>query len=287
MVVEPPFPSSPLSAKHFLQDMNKSMGNAVEFNININVNVSVMQCAMCSFWLHVLHGWCQNEAAEKYMKPAAHGVCAIFVVQQQLLLRQQKPKLQMGFYCCCCCFSTSFFAIQFINMENGFGNWSVKCALLIRRTGRTSSHPNGETISDLGHFIMPFTCLHTHTCAPSAYYINYTLRIRHVGGFFFRKFMQAKSKIRWQINYAQNSWPLCWVRSVNWLQTRCRTKTKEQIAAGSNSSEYNINFSYSSSSELHVNSCNWQGNGSLITKSSPKNIFSHSSAGKSCARLIC
>lgn len=159
-------PSSHLSTKHFLQDMNKSMGNAVEFNININVNVSVMQCAMCSFWLHVLHGWCQNEAAEKYMKPAEHGVCAIFVVQQQLLLlRQQKPKLQMGFYCCCCCFSTSFFAIQFINMDNGFGNWSVKCALLIRRTGRTSSHPNGETISDLGHFIMPFTCLHTHTCA--------------------------------------------------------------------------------------------------------------------------
>lgn len=64
--------------------------------------------------------------------------------------------------------------------------------------------------------------------------------------------MQAKSKIRWQINYAQNSWLLCWVRSVNWLQTRCRTKTKEQIAAGSNSSEYNINFSYSSSSELRA-----------------------------------
>lgn len=66
--------------------------------------------------------------------------------------------------------------------------------------------------------------------------------------------MQAKSKIRWQINYAQNSWPLCWVRSVNWLQTRCRTKTKEQIVVVGNStaagSSSNINFSYSSSSSF-------------------------------------
>lgn len=114
-----------------------------------------------------------------------------------------------------------------------------------------------RTLSDLGHFIMPFTCLHTHTCAEC---VLHKLHITHTPrrGFFSRKFMQAKSKIRWQINYAQNSWPLCWVRSVNWLQTRCRTKTKEQIvvvgnstAAGSSSSsssEFNINFSYSSSS---------------------------------------
>lgn len=160
------------------------------------------------------------------MKPAAHGVSAIFVVQQQLL-RQQEPKLQMGFYCCCCCcFSTSFFAIQFINMENGFGNWSVKCALLIRRTGRTASHANG-LLSDLGHFIMPFTCLHTHTCAEC---VLHKLHITHTPrSWFFRKFMQAKSKIRWQINYAQNSWPLCWVRSVNWLQTRCHKKQRTRL----------------------------------------------------------
>lgn len=160
-----------------------------------------------TFWSHVFHDWCQTEAAEKYMNPAAHGVCAIFVVHQQLpllLRRQQKPKLKMFFY-----FSTSFFAIQFINMENGFGNWSVKCALLIRRIGRTAHTllpapwlPMG---SDLGHFIMPFTCAHTCAkCVLHKLHITHTPRSRRL-----RKFIQAKSKFRWQINYAQNSWPLC------------------------------------------------------------------------------
>lgn len=147
--------------------------------------------------------------------------------------------------------------------------------------------------SDLGHFIMPFTC--AHTCAKCVLHklhiTHYASRIRHVGR--LRKFIQAKSKFRWQINYARNSWPLCRRTSANWLQTRCcckREKTKNQIVGNStaniaastgngSSSEFNINF--------NVNSCNWQAKSSLITKSSPKNIFSHSSAGKSCARLIC
>lgn len=137
-----------LIPSHVLRHMNKSIENAVEFNINMDMWCNV-QCAMCFYFGRM---FCmtdaQHEAAEKYMKSAAHGVCAIFVVHRQLLLlllRQQKPKLKMFFYCCCWCFSTSFFAIQFINMENGFGNWSVKCALLIRRIGRSRPSQWGLT----------------------------------------------------------------------------------------------------------------------------------------------
>lgn len=151
--------------------------------------------------------------------------------------------------------------------------------------------------SDLGHFIMPFTCAHTCAkCVLHKLHITHTPRSRRLS-----KFIPAKSKFRWQINYAQNSWPLCIKEEEQEEAKECqltastakkknREKQRNRLLATQLPTlplAGNSTLTSTAASTLATLATLAGKKAASLRSRAPKTYFRSASAGESCARLIC